>query len=74
MPRSQESSQSSLSVENINPEINSDFEENLHFRKAISMKLFKDQTSHYFRNQKNKQSHTHREFNSKVRAKTGRNR
>ena len=31
MPRSQESSQSSLSVENINPDVNLDFEENSPF-------------------------------------------
>ena len=36
MPRSQESSQSSLSVENINPDINLDFEENSLFQGVIS--------------------------------------
>ena len=36
MPRSQESSQSSPSVENINPDINSDFEENSPFQGVIS--------------------------------------
>ena len=35
MPRSQESSQNSLSVENINPEINLDFEENSPFQEGV---------------------------------------
>ena len=35
MPRSQESSQSSLSVENINPDINLDFEENSPFQEGV---------------------------------------
>ena len=35
MPRSQESSQSSSSVENINPDINLDFEENSPFQEGI---------------------------------------
>ena len=38
MPRSQESSQSSLSVENINPEINLEFEENYPFQEGIISK------------------------------------
>ena len=36
MPRSQESSQSSLSVENINPDIDLDFKENSPFQGVIS--------------------------------------
>ena len=35
LPKSQESSQSSLSVENINPDINLDFEENSPFQEGI---------------------------------------
>ena len=35
MPRSQESSQSSSSVENINPDINLDFEENSPFQEGV---------------------------------------
>ena len=40
MPRSQESSQSSPSVENINPDINLDFEENSPFEEGIISKMF----------------------------------
>ena len=53
MPRSQERSQSSSSVENINPDINLDFEENFHFKKALFLKLSKDQTNHFFKTPKN---------------------
>ena len=35
MPKSQESSQSSSSVENINPDINLDFEENSPFQEGV---------------------------------------
>ena len=42
-----------MSVENINPDINLDFEENSPFQEAIISKLSKDQSNHYFRNQKN---------------------
>ena len=44
MPRSQESSQSSPSRENINPDINLDFEENLPFQEGIISEAF--QTPH----------------------------
>ena len=44
MPRSQESLQSSPSTENINPDINLDFEENFHFKKALFQKLIKDKS------------------------------
>ena len=40
MPKSQESSQSSLSVENINPGINLDFEENSPFQEGIISETF----------------------------------
>ena len=40
MLRSQESSQSSSSVENINPDINSDFEENSPFQEGIISETF----------------------------------
>ena len=40
IPKSQESSQSSLSVENINPDINLDFEENLPFQEGIISEIF----------------------------------
>ena len=40
MPRSQESSQSSLSVENINPDIHLDFEENSLFQEGIISETF----------------------------------
>ena len=43
IPRSQESSQSSLSVENINPDINIDFEENSIFQKGVISENFQRQ-------------------------------
>ena len=42
MPRSQESSQSSSSLENINPDINLDFEENSPFQEGVILRHFKD--------------------------------
>ena len=53
MPRSQESSQSSSSVENINPDINLDFEENSPFQEGVISECFKDWTNHSFKTQKN---------------------
>ena len=53
MLRSQESSQSSSSVENIIPDINLDFEENSPFQQGVISKRFKVWTSHSFRTQKN---------------------
>ena len=55
VPRSQESSQSSPSLENMNPDINLDFEENSPLQEGIvlSLKHFKDQTNHSFKTQKN---------------------
>ena len=52
MPRSQESSQGSNCTENINPDINLDFEENSQFQEGIISKA-EDQTSHSFKNPKN---------------------
>ena len=40
VPRSQESSQSSPSVENINPDINLDFEENSPFQEGVISETF----------------------------------
>ena len=40
VPRSQESSQSSLSVENINPYINLDFKENSPFEEGVISEFF----------------------------------
>ena len=40
VPRSQESSQSSSSVENINPDINLDFEENSLFQEGVISEFF----------------------------------
>ena len=40
MPKSQESSQSSLSVENINPDINLDFKENFPFQEGVISETF----------------------------------
>ena len=53
MPRSQESSQSSQSVENINPDINLDLRKILHFKKVLFLNLSKDWTNHSFKNPKN---------------------
>ena len=53
MQRSQEGSQSLSSVENDNPDINLDFEEIPHIKKALFLKLTKDWTNHSFKNQKN---------------------
>ena len=40
VPRSQESSQSSSSVENINPDINIDFEENSPFQEGVISEFY----------------------------------
>ena len=40
MNRSQKGSQSSLSVENINPDINLDFEENFPFQEGVISEMF----------------------------------
>ena len=43
----------SSNINNDNSDINFDFEENSHFKKALCPKHFKDQTNHFFRKQKN---------------------
>ena len=48
MPRSQESSQSSSSVENINPGINLDFEENSPFQEGIISETFQRLDKSFF--------------------------
>ena len=48
-----QSSQSSTSIEDINPNINFDFEETLHFKKVLCPKHFRDWTNHFPKNQKN---------------------
>ena len=53
MPRSQESSQTSSSVENINPDINLDFEENSPFQEGVISETFKDQTNNSVKTPKN---------------------
>ena len=53
MPRSQESLQSSPSIENINPDISLDFEENSPFQEVIIFETSKDWTNHSFKTQKN---------------------
>ena len=53
VPRSQESLQSSLNVENINSDINLEYEEILYFKKVLFLKLSKGQTNHSFKTQKN---------------------
>ena len=53
MPRNKESSQSTPSTETINPDINLDFEETHHFKKALFLKLITDWTNHSFMNPKN---------------------
>ena len=52
VPRSQENSQSSLSVENINPDINLDFEENSPFQEGIISQTFQRLDKSYFQDLK----------------------
>ena len=52
MPRSQESSQSSPSVENINPDINLDFEENSPFQEDVISEAFQRQDKSFFQDPK----------------------
>ena len=52
MPRSQESSQNSLSTENINPVINLDFEENSPFREGILPEAFQRLDKSFFQEPK----------------------
>ena len=48
MPRSQESSQSSPSTENINPDINLDFEENSPFQESIISEAYQRLDKSFF--------------------------
>ena len=52
VPRSQESSQSSSSVENINPDINLDFEENSPFQEGVISKTFQRPDKSFFQDLK----------------------
>ena len=52
MLRSQESSQSSSSVENINPDINLDFEENSPFQEGIISETFQRPDKSFFQGPK----------------------
>ena len=52
MPRGQESSQSSLSVANINPDINLDFEENFPFQGGVISVTFQRLDKSFFQNPK----------------------
>ena len=52
VPRSQESSQSSSSVENINPDINLDFEENSPFQEGIISETFQRLDKSFFQDPK----------------------
>ena len=52
MPRSQESSQSSPSVENINPDINLDFEENSPFQEGVISETFQRPDKSFFQDSK----------------------
>ena len=52
MPRSQESSQNSSSVENINPDINLDFEENSPFQEGVISETFQRLDKSFFQDPK----------------------
>ena len=52
MPRSQESSQSSSSVENINPDINLDFKENTPFQEGVISEMFQRLDKTFFQDPK----------------------
>ena len=53
VPRDQESLQSSLSVENINPDINLDFEENSQFQEGVISETFQRLDKSFFPDSKN---------------------
>ena len=48
-----QSSQSLTNIEDINPNINFDLEENSPFQEGVMSEHFRDQTNHFFKNQKN---------------------
>ena len=52
MPKNQECSQSSLSVENINPDINLDFEENSPFQEGVISETFQRPDKSFFQDPK----------------------
>ena len=52
MPRSQESSESSSSVENINQDINLDFEENSSFQEGVISEFFQRPNKSFFQDPK----------------------
>ena len=52
MPRSQENSQSSPSTENINPDINLDFEENFPFQEGIISEAYQRLNKSFFQEPK----------------------
>ena len=52
MPRSQESSQSSSSVENINPDVNLDFEERSPFQEGVISEIFQRPDKTFFQDPK----------------------
>ena len=52
VPRSQESSQSSSSVENVNPDINLDFEENSPFQEGVISETFQRLDMSFFQDPK----------------------
>ena len=52
MPRSQESSQNSSSVDNINPDINLDFKENSPFQEGVISETFQRLNKSFFQNPK----------------------
>ena len=69
----QEVGESSSSVENINPDINLDFKENSPFQEGvISENISKTRQITLPRPKRIRQSHKHREFDSKLFTKTGR--
>ena len=52
VPRSQEASKSSSSVENINPDINLDFEENSPFQEGVISEIFQRPDNSFFQEPK----------------------
>ena len=52
VPRSQKSSQSSSSVENINPDFNLDFKENSPFQEGVISEMFQRLDKTFFQDQK----------------------
>ena len=57
--RSQESSQSSSSVENINPDINLEFEKNSPFQEGVISETFQRLNKSFFQDPKELKSHKH---------------